>query len=259
MRAVVDHHVDRPEVEAEQSAQLTGTNRSTGLSVRAQRQGSQAPSAAILREDTRNSLRTFSPNSAKGGPARPGGHSEGQNTRSHPELGRENPQRRWYCVSRRGRVGRRQALQALPHQPGSIDAGWSSPVARQAHNLKVEGSNPSPATIQKPGSRKAAGLFLPFGGLVRRVARVPGAPPRVPILRRLGRAGARASARPTSNRTRPHRPTRSARCRGNRAYPRRSRGIAGLSRTTSSRSPIQTARKALQRRSSLPENVKRRA
>jgi hypothetical protein len=38
---VVDHHVDRPEVEAEQSAQLTGTNRSIGLSVRIQRQESQ--------------------------------------------------------------------------------------------------------------------------------------------------------------------------------------------------------------------------
>jgi hypothetical protein len=25
-------------------------------------------------------------------------------------------------------------------------AGWSSPVARQAHNLKVVGSNPAPAT-----------------------------------------------------------------------------------------------------------------
>ncbi len=25
-------------------------------------------------------------------------------------------------------------------------AGWSSPVARQAHNLKVAGSNPAPAT-----------------------------------------------------------------------------------------------------------------
>ena len=28
----------------------------------------------------------------------------------------------------------------------SRDAGWSSPVARQAHNLKVTGSNPVPAT-----------------------------------------------------------------------------------------------------------------
>ena len=27
-----------------------------------------------------------------------------------------------------------------------IDAGWSSPVARWAHNPKVDGSNPSPAT-----------------------------------------------------------------------------------------------------------------
>ena len=27
-----------------------------------------------------------------------------------------------------------------------IVAGWSSPVARQAHNLKVVGSNPTPAT-----------------------------------------------------------------------------------------------------------------
>ena len=27
-----------------------------------------------------------------------------------------------------------------------ITAGWSSPVARQAHNLKVVGSNPTPAT-----------------------------------------------------------------------------------------------------------------
>src|SRR5260370_5568476 len=27
-----------------------------------------------------------------------------------------------------------------------FDAGWSSPVARQAHNLKAAGSNPAPAT-----------------------------------------------------------------------------------------------------------------
>lgn len=35
-------------------------------------------------------------------------------------------------------------------------AGWSSPVARQAHNLKVTGSNPVPATKSKqPGSPRA--------------------------------------------------------------------------------------------------------
>src|SRR3954463_3429095 len=31
-----------------------------------------------------------------------------------------------------------------------VDAGWSSPVARQAHNLKVTGSNPVPATNHQP-------------------------------------------------------------------------------------------------------------
>ena len=30
--------------------------------------------------------------------------------------------------------------------PRVTGAGWSSPVARQAHNLKVTGSNPVPAT-----------------------------------------------------------------------------------------------------------------
>ncbi len=87
-------------------------------------------------------------------------------TQFHPELGRQTLQRQWYFVSRHGRVGRRQACQrqtiassqnkntnsglstrplfALPTQP--FTAGWSSPVARQAHNLKVAGSNPAPAT-----------------------------------------------------------------------------------------------------------------
>ena len=38
------------------------------------------------------------------------------------------------------------------------DAGWSSPVARHAHNLKVTGSNPVPAPSRSPrlvGSSKA--------------------------------------------------------------------------------------------------------
>jgi hypothetical protein len=37
----------------------------------------------------------------------------------------------------------------LPRQP-SNDAGWSSPVARQAHNLKVVSSNLAPATKTRP-------------------------------------------------------------------------------------------------------------
>jgi hypothetical protein len=41
-----------------------------------------------------------------------------------------------------------------------LDAGWSSPVARQAHNLKVTGSNPVPATNnpRNPRARKRRGL-----------------------------------------------------------------------------------------------------
>jgi hypothetical protein len=42
-----------------------------------------------------------------------------------------------------------------------LNAGWSSPVARQAHNLKAAGSNPAPATsinCRAPGP-KGRGLF----------------------------------------------------------------------------------------------------
>ena len=42
-------------------------------------------------------------------------------------------------------------------------AGWSSLVARQAHNLKVGGSNPSPAT----NSRKIPEYFNLFSSLYR--------------------------------------------------------------------------------------------
>ncbi len=36
------------------------------------------------------------------------------------------------------------------------DAGWSSPVARRAHNPKVAGSNPAPATIFYGGIAQVA-------------------------------------------------------------------------------------------------------
>jgi hypothetical protein len=50
-----------------------------------------------------------------------------------------------------GREHRRQALAnfvSVSAFEGAqrFIAGWSSPVARQAHNLKVIGSNPIPAT-----------------------------------------------------------------------------------------------------------------
>ncbi len=40
----------------------------------------------------------------------------------------------------------------------AFDAGWSSPVARQAHNLKVVGSNPIPATKFKGARCEAVPL-----------------------------------------------------------------------------------------------------
>src|SRR5215213_2011689 len=40
-----------------------------------------------------------------------------------------------------------------------VGAGWSSPVARQAHNLKVAGSNPAPATNHTAVLR--GGFFMP--------------------------------------------------------------------------------------------------
>lgn len=42
-------------------------------------------------------------------------------------------------------------------------AGWSSPVARQAHNLKAAGSNPAPATRYKK-ARYPAGFFVSRNG-----------------------------------------------------------------------------------------------
>src|SRR5262249_4437280 len=51
-----------------------------------------------------------------------------------------------------------------PSQNQAFAAGWSSPVARQAHNLNVVGSNPTPATtlICSAESRSTwPGFFLP--------------------------------------------------------------------------------------------------
>ena len=48
------------------------------------------------------------------------------------------------------------ARQSLKHQI----AGWSSLVARQAHNLKVVGSNPAPATNFNANVNSNIGLFF---------------------------------------------------------------------------------------------------
>src|SRR5688500_2705465 len=48
-----------------------------------------------------------------------------------------------------GKPSGRMPTPALEATKG-FGAGWSSPVARQAHNLKVAGSNPAPATNKQP-------------------------------------------------------------------------------------------------------------
>ena len=63
----------------------------------------------------------------------------------------------------RCRVSRAAAFSSLAHAGGRTHgaAGWSSPVARQAHNLKVVGSNPTPATNKIKGLAERLGpLFL---------------------------------------------------------------------------------------------------
>jgi hypothetical protein len=51
----------------------------------------------------------------------------------------------------------------------TLTAGWSSPVARQAHNLKVVGSNPTPATNYKARNKRSgpcfSRLFAPIADL----------------------------------------------------------------------------------------------
>ena len=138
-------------------------------------------------------------------------------TRSHAEHGRETPQRQWYFVLRRGRVGRCQVYKmqqliklifsftscpdgqrssirwlnsgwsspAVPQAQSQADgkqktgqsppvrvvqtprsarhnAGWSSPVARQAHNLKAAGSNPAPATNRTKQTKSPTRGFFAF-------------------------------------------------------------------------------------------------
>ena len=56
----------------------------------------------------------------------------------------------------------REALEAIRRSKSTgplvhrkqVLAGWSSLVARQAHNLKVSGSNPDPATFKRPLSSR---------------------------------------------------------------------------------------------------------
>ena len=54
-----------------------------------------------------------------------------------------------------GCSGRESEFDLLRHRRYTLNAGWSSPVARWAHNPKVVGSNPTPATNQINKLRKS--------------------------------------------------------------------------------------------------------
>ena len=58
-------------------------------------------------------------------------------------------------------LGTTPYIALTPRRGAVFDAGWSSPVARQAHNLKVAGSNPAPAT-KKPQLSQVLSWGFPF-------------------------------------------------------------------------------------------------
>ena len=101
---MVDHHVDRPGVKVEQSMQLTGPNHPIEFNTPPH----QPPYTAIIHRKHQNQ----NPDNQNLIGWTTWWLWRGAYTRSHPELGRENPQRPWYCVLRHGRVGRRQVFQS---------------------------------------------------------------------------------------------------------------------------------------------------
>src|ERR1019366_2345977 len=82
--------------------------------------------------------------------------------------GRRNPRARGFGCRKRGNQGPPQVGKGVDtfwgakHLSLPLVAGWSSLVARQAHNLKVVGSNPTPA----PNFRPLDHIQGPFCGQV---------------------------------------------------------------------------------------------
>src|SRR3954449_6560241 len=68
---------------------------------------------------------------------------------------RRTPFRRGQTGSKRPGQARKRAARCYTARR---DAGWSSQVARRAHNPEVAGSNPAPATFEGPGD--GAFVFL---------------------------------------------------------------------------------------------------
>ena len=169
MRAVEDHHVDRLEVEAQQCVERTSTNCSIGLILRCSWTAIASP-PCVEAQQVRMSLRFCvaraervviarvpHPFPSRTRPLSPSAPMvlclKAWESRSPPAPHvRHNPPFTFVgLASPRFRPGvchfSPQVLDGSSHR---ADAGWSSPVARQAHNLKVVGSNPTPAPKFNP-------------------------------------------------------------------------------------------------------------
>ncbi len=121
--------------------------------------------------------------------------------------------RLWLSRNKRGGQSALRSLTAPARTASTrlsrFGAGWSSPVARQAHNLKVTGSNPVPATndIKQPLSPLREGLFSFMANAIRATTSASGRPPRCGRcrhrargFRRHGAAASREAALPVGGR-----------------------------------------------------------
>ena len=157
---MVDHHVDRPGVEVPRGMELTGTNRSIGLIVLSKTH----ERFDVSDNDVFSTLIFFVdlvvlPRSPHPIPSRTRSLSssgpmvlrlKARESRSPPGLpSRSRSRTLQFTISARaaGPPVTRLSFEFRPfaYEGSGFAAGWSSPVARQAHNLKVTGSNPVPA------------------------------------------------------------------------------------------------------------------
>ena len=100
----------------------------------------------VLRPKARESR---SPPGRPGAPSRAGGRARQPASQQQPRHARTTARgARVVPPPPHGRAGTGRPAEGGPR--AGAGAGWSSPVARQAHNLKVAGSNPAPATTLHP-------------------------------------------------------------------------------------------------------------
>ena len=140
---MVDHHVDRPEMYVQQCTQLTGTNGPIGLICSS---NSKTKRSKAKLKTSAQSARCSCSSSGLVAIA----------TAKHPIPSRTRPLRAvtpmvlrlktWESRSPPNLTKNNISPSTLKSRTDKNGAGWSSPVARQAHNLKAAGSNPAPAT-----------------------------------------------------------------------------------------------------------------